>query len=72
MFMLERGGHIMEINRSHGQGGEVEDVFFWCHTCDPFGKSLNTIDVYGDHALMLTAVGYLMDKCREHAETEPE
>lgn len=67
MFVLERNGHTMEINRFCGQGGEVEDVWLWCHTCDPEGRDIITYDVMGSHALMLSAVGILMDKAREHA-----
>lgn len=30
-------GHDMEIQPFTGQGGGLEDLFLWCHQCDPRG-----------------------------------
>lgn len=37
--------HHMEINAFSDQGGGLEEIYFWCHTCDPEGKNLFLIDV---------------------------
>lgn len=33
-------GHELELQFWHGQGGELEDIAVWCHTCDPEGKEV--------------------------------
>lgn len=35
--MLELFGHHVTIQPFYGQGGGIEDVHAWCHTCDPRG-----------------------------------
>lgn len=42
---FSRNGHEMEINVFYGQGGVLEDLYFWCHTCDPPGAEIPAINV---------------------------
>lgn len=33
-------GHLMEIQGWYGMGGGIEELFLWCHTCDPGGHGI--------------------------------
>jgi hypothetical protein len=37
----------MEIGDHRDQGGGSEELYLWCHTCDPFGeKMVDRYDLY--------------------------
>lgn len=36
----EENGHDMELQLWADQGGGVEEIVVWCHTCDPTGVNL--------------------------------
>ena len=36
-----RNGHEMEIQCFYEQGGGIEELFLWCHTCDPEGDGID-------------------------------
>jgi hypothetical protein len=42
---LNSHGHQIEIQKWCGQGGEAEDFAVWCHTCDPHGGDVKTVDI---------------------------
>ena len=40
MFSRVENGHGLELGWYHDQGGGIEEVWVWCHTCDPEGDYL--------------------------------
>lgn len=41
--MLVRG-HNLEPGYFTDQGGGVEEYWYWCHTCDPTGQDLMSVE----------------------------
>jgi hypothetical protein len=38
-------GHEMEIFPAHDQSGVLEEMVFWCHTCDENGTGVVSVPV---------------------------
>jgi hypothetical protein len=59
-------GHEMSLFDVHDQGGAVEEVVFWCHSCDPEGTSITSV-LLTDHTHN-DAYALLMQYARLHEE----
>ena len=58
MWMIENG-HRLELQQWSGQGGELENLVIWCHTCDPEGENVmkaKTLNFDGALALKSEAI----------------
>lgn len=58
-------GHKMEIVTFYGQDGEMEDLFLWCHSCDPKGKGIENGTVDLSDGIDLTAARKEVERIAE-------
>lgn len=42
---LDSHGHHVEINKNCDKSGKIQELSIWCHTCDPYARSLRTVSV---------------------------
>jgi hypothetical protein len=58
-------GHEMSIHFHSGQGGELEEAVWWCHTCDPEGKNCDVRET--DYEGLHDTVSQLFNVAEAHA-----
>ena len=47
--------HEVTVQEVFDQGGALEELCLWCHTCDPKGEATTTFDYryFTDHAVVV-------------------
>ena len=65
-LVKEKNGHHMEINVMTEQAGGFEEIYFWCHTCDPEGENLFSVDLR--NIVPTTAAIRVMEFAAQHCK----
>lgn len=59
-----QNGHTVEIFPVFGMGEGLEEVVFWCHSCDPEGMNIEKVDT--NEVSWVTAYYYLGEFAQDH------
>jgi len=64
-------GHRITITANSEMGGGIEEVFAWCHTCDPEGSELVEVAEVGRGFTFNEALISVTTAALWHSQTNP-